>query len=126
MIDTVLIKTASRCNINCTYCYVYNLGDEGWKDNPKILSFETIDNIISTLKDIYLYQGKSFAIVLHGGEPLLLPKDRLSYLLKNIRKNLPGYTNISIQTNGLLITNEIIDLCYIIMLHYLLVLIEIS
>lgn len=112
MIDTVLIKTASRCNINCTYCYVYNLGDEGWKENPKILSFETINNIVDALKSIYLYQGRSFAIVLHGGEPLLLPKNKLIYLLDKIRKNLPDYTTISIQTNGLLVTNEILDLCY--------------
>ena len=111
MIDTVLIKTASRCNINCTYCYVYNLGDDGWKENPKLMSVGTIDSIINTLKNIYQYQGHSFAIVLHGGEPLLLPKNRLEYLLKEIRNNLPDYTSISIQTNGLLITNEIIELC---------------
>ncbi|WP_066804736.1 cyclophane-forming radical SAM/SPASM peptide maturase YhhB [Moraxella oblonga] len=112
MVDTVLIKTASRCNINCTYCYVYNLGDDGWKENPKLMSIDTIDNIINTLRNIYQYQGHSFAIVLHGGEPLLLPKDRLEHLLKEIRRNLPDYTTISIQTNGLLITNEIIELCH--------------
>lgn len=111
MVDTVLIKTASRCNIDCTYCYVYNLGDDSWKENPKLMSVTTIDNIINTLKSIYQYQGYSFAIVLHGGEPLLLPKERLEYLLKEIRNNLPDYTSISIQTNGLLITNEIIELC---------------
>lgn len=111
MIDTILIKVASRCNIDCTYCYVYNLGDDGWKDNPKFLSFTTIDNIIKTLQKIYENQGHSFAIVLHGGEPLLLPKERLTYLLDKIRKNLPSYTTISIQTNGLLVTDEIIELC---------------
>lgn len=111
MVDTVLIKTASRCNIDCTYCYVYNLGDDSWKENPKLMSVKTIDNIVNTLKNIYQYQGYSFAIVLHGGEPLLLPKDRLEYLLKEIRNHLPDYTSISIQTNGLLITNEIIELC---------------
>lgn len=111
MVDTVLIKTASRCNIDCTYCYVYNLGDDSWKENPKLMSVKTIDNIVNTLKNIYQYQGYSFAIVLHGGEPLLLPKDRLEYLLKEIRNHLPDYTSISIQTNGLLVTNEIIELC---------------
>lgn len=111
MVDTVLIKTASRCNIDCTYCYVYNLGDDSWKENPKLMSVKTIDNIINTLKNIYQYQGYSFAIVLHGGEPLLLPKDRLEYLLKEIRNHLPDYTSISIQTNGLLVTNETIELC---------------
>jgi hypothetical protein len=40
-IDTVLIKVASRCNINCTYCYVYNAGDDGWKEMPNQISPET-------------------------------------------------------------------------------------
>ena len=41
-IDTVLVKVASRCNINCTYCYVYNMGDDGWQDMPALISRETI------------------------------------------------------------------------------------
>ena len=30
-IDTVLLKVASRCNLDCSYCYVYNMGDEAWR-----------------------------------------------------------------------------------------------
>ena len=33
-VDTILLKVASRCNINCTYCYVYNMGDSAWKRMP--------------------------------------------------------------------------------------------
>ena len=112
MIDTVLLKVASRCNLNCTYCYVYHLGDDGWKDNPKLLSEKSIDDIEKSLFDLYSFQGKSFAIVLHGGEPFLLPKHRLEYLLKKLRHRLPEYTTVSIQTNGLLLTEELITLCY--------------
>ncbi len=72
----------------------------------------TIDAVINSLYRLYKYQGKSFAIVLHGGEPFLLPKKRLEYLLQGLREKLPDYTTISIQTNGLLLTNKLIDLCY--------------
>lgn len=112
MIDTVLLKVASRCNIDCTYCYVYNLGDDGWKNNPKLFSNSTIEATLNTLHSIYINQGHSFAIVLHGGEPFLLPKDRLEKLLKGLREKLPDYTTIAIQTNGLLLDNELINLCY--------------
>lgn len=112
MIDTILLKVASRCNLNCTYCYVYHLGDDGWKNNPKLLSQKTIDDIEQSLFDLYQYQNRSFAIVLHGGEPFLLGKDRLAYLLEKLRFRLPKHTTISIQTNGLLLTNELIELCY--------------
>lgn len=112
MIDTILLKVASRCNLDCTYCYVYHLGDDAWKDNPKLLSKKTIDDIEKSLFDLFQYQGKSFAIVLHGGEPFLLGKERLTYLLQKLRFRLPEYTTISIQTNGLLLTNELIELCH--------------
>ncbi|MDO4998515.1 MAG: cyclophane-forming radical SAM/SPASM peptide maturase YhhB [Neisseria sp.] len=112
MIDTVLLKVASRCNLDCTYCYVYHLGDDAWKDNPKLFSTKIIDDIEQSLFNLYQFQGKSFAIVLHGGEPFLLPKARLEYLFAKLRSRLPSFTSISIQTNGLLLNNELIDLCY--------------
>lgn len=75
-IDTVLIKVASRCNINCTYCYVYNMGDEGWADMPNHISPETTLAISNALSELTHLQTRPFAVVLHGGEPLLLgPKN---------------------------------------------------
>lgn len=112
MIDTILLKLASRCNLDCTYCYVYHLGDEGWKNNPKLMSKETIDAIALSFQRLYQFQNKSFAVVLHGGEPFLLPYKTLEYLFESIRKSLPDYTTISIQTNGLLLSNELIELCF--------------
>lgn len=110
MIDTVLLKVASRCNLDCTYCYVYHLGDNGWKDNPKYISLETIDAIGNAFSELYRTQQKSFAVVLHGGEPFLLPKSRLEHLFATLRKVLPDYTSISIQTNGVMISQELIGL----------------
>lgn len=40
-LDTALIKVASRCNINCSYCYVYKMGGGGWADRPNQISYET-------------------------------------------------------------------------------------
>lgn len=110
MIDTVLLKVASRCNLDCTYCYVYHLGDDGWRNNPKYLDKETIDAIVASFAQLYEFQKKSFAVVLYGGEPFLLPRNRLEYLLLSIRKVLPDYTSISIQTNGTIISSELIEL----------------
>jgi uncharacterized protein len=75
-IDTVLIKVASRCNINCTYCYVYNMGDKGWADMPNHISAETTQAVSKALCELTHIQTRPFAVVLHGGEPLLLgPKN---------------------------------------------------
>lgn len=51
-IDTVLIKVASRCNINCSYCYVYNMGDSSWEDMPNFVSRDTIAAIADNLAKV--------------------------------------------------------------------------
>jgi uncharacterized protein len=110
-LDTILIKVASRCNINCTYCYVYNMGDDNWSSMEKLISKETVDAICDSLSSLVEYQEKKFSIVLHGGEPLLLGVKKLTYLLKSLRTILPNSYPIGIQSNGILITKEILDIC---------------
>ena len=47
VIDTVLLKVASRCNLNCTYCYVYNKGDTTWQGMPAQMSHFASDGIFA-------------------------------------------------------------------------------
>ena len=110
-LDTVLIKVASRCNINCSYCYVYNMGDDNWKKLSKFMSEETIYALCDSLSELVENQKKCFSVVLHGGEPFLLGPKKLSHLLKSLRKVLPEHYPISIQTIGILISNAILDIC---------------
>jgi uncharacterized protein len=110
-LDTVLVKVASRCNINCTYCYVYNMGDDNWSHLEKFMTPETIGALCDSLAVIVARQRKCFSIVLHGGEPFLLGETRLRFLLKSLREVVPEHYPISIQTNGMLITTPILDIC---------------
>jgi uncharacterized protein len=110
-LDTVLIKVASRCNINCSYCYVYNMGDTGWTDMPNQISRETMRVLARSLGDLSQAQQGAFAVVLHGGEPLLLGAAKLRYLLSMLRGVLPNECALSLQTNGILISDDILDLC---------------
>lgn len=110
-LDTVLVKVASRCNINCTYCYVYNMGDDNWAHLEKFMSPETIGALCASLAEIVSRQRKCFSVVLHGGEPFLLGEARLDFLLRSLREVLPEYYPISIQTNGMLISIPILDTC---------------
>ena len=112
VLDTVLIKVASRCNINCSYCYVYHMGDDNWSRLEKLMSKETIDAVCNALKELTQSQERYFSIVLHGGEPLLLGATRLEYLLSKLREVVSLNYPISIQTNGILITKEILDICF--------------
>ena len=56
-------------------------------------------------------QEAGFAVVLHGGEPLLLGFDELTSLLHGLRTQLsPERYPISVQTNGVLLNEELLDL----------------
>src|SRR5258706_8594403 len=109
-VDTVLLKVASRCNIDCSYCYVYHMGDAGWSRGPKAVSRETVEATAEALALLALEQERPFDIVLHGGEPLLLGPANLRFVISELRRKLPTHS-ISIQTNGILVNDEILDIC---------------
>lgn len=110
-VDTVLLKVASRCNLDCSYCYVYHMGDESWRTLPKRMAAETQMLIAAELGVLLRAQGRPFSIVLHGGEPLLMGRPRLESLFTVLRAELGEACGISIQTNGVLISDAILDLC---------------
>ncbi|AVJ32428.1 radical SAM protein [Stenotrophomonas sp. MYb57] len=110
-VDTVLLKVASRCNIDCTYCYVYNMGDEGWRGMPALMSDATVDALCQRLSELARAQSRKFAIVLHGGEPMMMGPRRLKKLLIALRGVLSSDYPIAIQSNGLLLTKEVLDVC---------------
>lgn len=109
-IDTILLKTASRCNIACSYCYVYQLGDQGWRRQPPTMSESTIDATVRRLDELRQAQDRDFAVVLHGGEPLLLGDALLARLLTGLRARLPGGCTLSVQTNGTLLSDRRLDM----------------
>jgi uncharacterized protein len=105
-LDWIILKIAQRCNLNCTYCYVFNRGDVSWKSRPPTISNEVLDKLslrIATHCDQYGI-GK-FVVELHGGEPLLVGKSRMQEILDRLRARNSNLTFI-MQTNGLLLDEE--------------------
>jgi len=87
------------------------MGDDNWTRLEKKMSRETITAVCESLRSLIAYQDKMFSVVLHGGEPLLLGVPGLGHLLSSLREVLPRSYPISIQSNGVLITEEILDTC---------------
>jgi uncharacterized protein len=110
-IHTVLIKVASRCNLDCGYCYVYRMSDDGWREQPKRIALKTISAIAHQLEKLARLQDRNFTVVFHGGEPLLVGVAHLSRMCEILRGALPKRCAISIQTNGTLLSNEILAIC---------------
>jgi uncharacterized protein len=111
MIDTVLVKLASRCNLERDYCYVYQMGNEAWRLQPKLMKVETLAALARNLATLVEAQGSPLSIVFHGGEPLLVGADRFEAFCGKVREHLPEPVGLHVQTNGVLLSDAILDIC---------------
>lgn len=87
------------------------MGDDGWRGMPSRMSDETVAAAAKRLGELAHVQRRGFAVALHGGEPLLLGHVRLESLISTLRDALPAECAFGIQTNGILITDAVLDLC---------------
>ena len=113
MINEYVIKVVSRCNLNCSYCYEYNLGDDSWKTEPKTMSIDTLDLLLEKIIDhSETHNIKEIYLGLHGGEPLLLGPKKFKDFLNLINFKLKDRINykIGIQTNGTILNSDYIEL----------------
>lgn len=104
----ILVKLASRCNINCTYCYWFRDADVYKK--PAVLTPEAEDAFCDRLEEhIVEHALDEFTVVFHGGEPLLFPKRRFVKLQKKlsaIEKRTGCVIERGVSTNAILIDDE--------------------
>lgn len=106
-----IVKLASRCNINCTYCYMYNLGDESALFQPKFIDESIIQELAQKLKSYQARHGLPvIRIALHGGEPLLVGKSRFAFFCDVLYGQLGEALELYVQTNGTLVDDEWIEI----------------
>ena len=109
---TLILKTVERCNLNCSYCYFFNGSDRTYLQRPKFIDRDTIDALVNFIRDGIKVLGiDSLSVILHGGEPLMQPKEDFVYLLEKFQ-GVFSEINLSfaMQTNATLVTNKWIDL----------------
>ena len=99
-------KVASRCNLNCSYCYIYNKGDSTWKHRPAIMSDEVFEAALERMRaHSNRTRQKLLLVGFHGGEPCLVGARRFDAWCRRAREVLHDIEDlpICIQTNGTLI-----------------------
>ena len=112
-ITSFLVKLASRCNLDCDYCYVYHHADQGWRSLPKLLSAEDRAAFAARLAEYARDASlKRAAVIYHGGEPLLAGAETIVEFTRDLRVAVGPEVDleVGIQTNGLLLTDEVLDL----------------
>src|SRR6476659_2506932 len=69
-IAQLLVKVATRCNIDCSYCYWFR--DAAVYNKPKLMSLEVMQQLLQRIEEhIVKHSLVDLPIILHGGEPLL-------------------------------------------------------
>jgi uncharacterized protein len=112
-ISSYVLKIASRCNLNCKYCYVYNLTDKTYLDQPAVMSAEIVQAAIEKARSHCLkHELSTVEFIFHGGEPLLAGQEFFrTFTQQANRILLPEIQpRFSVQTNATLLTKEWLDL----------------
>ena len=85
MFRSAIVKLTAVCDIDCTYCYMFNQADKTFTRMPARMPLPTALRLLDRICD-YHPQGSAepFSIVLHGGEPMLWPDASFAALLSHM------------------------------------------
>ncbi|MFJ6936736.1 FxsB family cyclophane-forming radical SAM/SPASM peptide maturase [Streptomyces sp. NPDC101132] len=107
-----VLKTHSRCNLACTYCYVYTMADQSWRARPAVMAPAVQDLAARRIAEhARAHRLTRVDLVLHGGEPLLAPAAELTGPVDRVRAALDPGTRLTatVQTNATLLTPRRLD-----------------
>src|SRR6202012_2089526 len=110
-ISQMLIKVATRCNIDFSYCYWFR--DAAVYDKPKLMSEGVLQQLLRRIEEHVIRHALiDFPIILHGGEPLLWGVEnfhRVATACAAISARTGCDIPIAFTTNGVLIDDEWLD-----------------
>jgi uncharacterized protein len=110
-ISQLLVKVATRCNIDCSYCYWFR--DASVYDKPKLMSDDVAHRLLQRIEEhVTRHSLVDLPIILHGGEPLLWGVEnfyRFAAACEAISSRTGCEIPIAVTTNGVLIDNEWLD-----------------
>jgi uncharacterized protein len=105
-----ILKVHSHCNLSCTYCYVYEMADQAWRQLPKRMSQPVVGKTVERIAEHAEKHGlTSVDVILHGGEPLLAGADFLASLVGSLNAQVPARVNVTAQTNGTLLDQPMLS-----------------
>jgi len=109
-ISQYVLKVASRCDLACNHCYVYEGADQSWRAKPKFMTQAIARQAARRIgAHAAAHKLATVHVVLHGGEPLLLGRDRLRGILGTLRSSIDPVARLDlrIHTNGVRLDQEL-------------------
>lgn len=104
-----IVKMHGRCNLACTYCYVYEGFDRTWRTRPAAAPADVLLRTADRIAEhACAHDLTDLSLVLHGGEPLLAGADTLARFTDDVRRRVPAGCRVhaTVQTNATLLTED--------------------
>ena len=101
---TLVVKLTNQCNLNCVYCYD--------KNNREKISVSLSEKQIMVAAEKMLLNVENTNWIWHGGEPGVFGYNKIIELTEKIKELAKRYystINFSLQTNGTLLDEEILQ-----------------
>ncbi|MEU8247246.1 FxsB family cyclophane-forming radical SAM/SPASM peptide maturase [Nonomuraea sp. NPDC048916] len=99
-----ILKIHSRCDLACSYCYMYEMADQSWRSRPKRMSSDVAAATIARIAEHVRAHGlTSVEVILHGGEPLLAGPRQIDELVTTARSAVDAQVMVTLQTNATLL-----------------------
>lgn len=108
----VVYKVAERCNINCSYCYYFHMGDETPLERPAYAPPAVTERLARWMAqgcaELRIPHAK---LAFHGGEPAMIGADSFGKACRTLRDVIEPVATLSlaIQTNGVLLDDRWTD-----------------
>ncbi len=112
-ISQYVLKVHGRCDLACDHCYVYEHADQSWRGKPRAIAPATADAAAIRIAEHAAAHGLAeVSMVLHGGEPLLLGRDRMHEVLATLDARITQVTKLDLRvhTNGVRLDEQWCDL----------------
>lgn len=110
-IVTLVLKIAELCNLNCSYCYMYQHEDKTYLRRPKFMSDAIFEQLLKRVRE-YCDRRAPHAInlVFHGGEPTLIGPSWIDRAAGRAREVLGDrLAGLILQTNGILLDRSWVE-----------------
>lgn len=106
----LVVKIVQRCNLNCSYCYMYQHVDQSYRTRPNFMSEEIFSKMITRVAEYCDRRpDHRMEIIFHGGEPMLIGPKQLDRFAGIASERLQGIVSLGMQTNATLVTDEWIE-----------------
>lgn len=105
--NLIIFRFTRDCNLNCKYCFMTNKHEF----KGEMINHEDFKKLVNEIikQRLLNRQGHTLDFVIHGGEALMIGKERFYQSVEYLRyamDNADIKVNISMQTNGVLLDDE--------------------